>query len=345
VSPGSLSTADAVVDFTPRETPRPGRIASSVERAGNGPSDADHAVVVRLELKTLKLGMSPRIGEQDLEHAQALAHVLDKCPPVLVESGSNIVVDGVHRILAARMMGRTEIAARYFVGSHQEALVEAVRANISHGKPLTLNERTSAARRILQMVAEWSDRRIAEACGLSAKTIAKLRSEAGERATTRIGRDGRCRPVDPVLVRERIAARLREAPDARATDIARDLLTSPSTVRDVRRRLVEGDHRSSSSSALNGCSELRQRLASVPTAPLGQDQAIQTMSGGKDFGCWLDRSQIEAAHWERFIPEIPLSRLPELIDLATKREAEWRKFAAALEARIRERTTKLATLG
>lgn len=102
-----------------------------------------------VEVKLLKLGMSPRFGGQDTDHAQTLAFRLDDCPPILVERSTSTVIDGVHRVLAARMLGRTTIAARFFEGTHEEAFLEAVRSNIAHGKPLTLAEREAAAKKVL----------------------------------------------------------------------------------------------------------------------------------------------------------------------------------------------------
>ena len=69
------------------------------------------------EVKLLKVGMSPRFGEQDLDHARALADRFDDCPPILVERGTSTIIDGLHRVLAARMLGRTTIIVRFFEGT------------------------------------------------------------------------------------------------------------------------------------------------------------------------------------------------------------------------------------
>jgi hypothetical protein len=110
-----------------------------------------------MDVKLLKLGMSPRFSEQDLDHAKALAHRFDECPPIVVERSTLTVIDGVHRLLAARLLGRSKVIVNFFDGTHDEAYVEAVRANISHGKPLTLAEREAAAKKILGMRSDWSD--------------------------------------------------------------------------------------------------------------------------------------------------------------------------------------------
>ena len=43
----------------------------------------------QVDLKRLKLGLSPRFGEQDVDHARALAFRLDDCPPILVERSTS----------------------------------------------------------------------------------------------------------------------------------------------------------------------------------------------------------------------------------------------------------------
>src|ERR1019366_8276702 len=93
----------------------------------SGPAIGDLSEVA---LNRLNIGLSPRLGEQDLDHAQALAYQLDKCLPILVERSTFIVIDGVHRMLAARMLDRRVIAVRFFEGTREQAFAEAVSSNI-----------------------------------------------------------------------------------------------------------------------------------------------------------------------------------------------------------------------
>ncbi len=164
--------------------------------------------ITSVDVKLLKLGMSPRFGGQDVDHAQTLTFRLDDCPPILVERSTSTVIDGVHRVLAARMLGRTTIAARFFEGTHEEAFLEAVRSNIAHGKPLTLAEREAAAKKVLAMHSDWSDRLVGDICGLSDKTVGRLRKTTPDipQLSARVGRDGRHRPTDPQPLRKQIAA-------------------------------------------------------------------------------------------------------------------------------------------
>ena len=89
-----------------------------------------------MRLSDLMGSYSPRAVRVDEDHVLALAEVLDRLPPVVVDQRTMKVIDGVHRVEASRRLGRTEIRALLFSGSGTEALVVAVQANIRHGKPL-----------------------------------------------------------------------------------------------------------------------------------------------------------------------------------------------------------------
>ena len=304
------------------------------------PKVADDTAEV--EVSTLKSGVLLRFAGEDVEHAKSLACRLDDCPPILVERKTATVIDGAHRVLAAKLLGRDTIYVRYFTGTHEEAFVEAVKANVSHGKPLTLAEREAAAQKLLEMHGDWSNRLVASVCGLSDKTVGRLRMTSAElpQSPARVGRDGRHRPVDTRLLRNEIATALRAEPDARPDDVARSLSTSASTVRDVRKRLRRGDDPVQPARATT-----RRRTPLPPDdTPVdwSNDQAILSLPGGSGFAEWLTQSKVESRHWEAHLTEIPLGRIPQLIAEAKTRSAEWTEFAAALEERFKELNRKRA---
>jgi ParB-like chromosome segregation protein Spo0J len=310
------------------------------------PKVADGSAEV--EIATLKSGILVRFAGEDVEHAQSLAFRLDDCPPILVQRSTATVIDGAHRVLAAKLLGRETIRVRYFTGTHEEAFVEAVKANVSHGKPLTLAEREAAATKLLEMHCDWSNRLVASVCGLSDKTVGRLRKTTAElpQSAVRIGRDGRHRPVDKRLLRNEIATALRAEPDARPDDVARSLSTSPSTVRDVRKRLQRGDDAVQGGRAA-GATPRRTPLPlhdSDERTPVdwNNDKAILSLPGGSGFAEWLTQTKIESGHWEAHLFEIPLGRIPQLIAEAKTRAAEWTDFATALEKRFKELNRKRA---
>jgi ParB-like chromosome segregation protein Spo0J len=203
------------------------------------PFDVDGPVAT-VPVSALRLGHSPRQAGENLEHIRALADAPDELPPIIVRRADMRVVDGMHRLRAARLRGETRIAARFFDGDDSEAFVLAVRTNVTHGLPLSLTDRKAAAQRIVTSHAHWSDRMIATIAGLSAATIARIRKARAEPdPDVRVGHDGKVRPVNS-LERRRVArAILLAEPTLSLREVARRAGISPETARSVRRRLPD----------------------------------------------------------------------------------------------------------
>ncbi|MFJ8903132.1 ParB N-terminal domain-containing protein [Streptomyces sp. NPDC102370] len=165
-------------------------------------------------------------------------------PPILVQVDGCRVIDGLHRLEAARLMGDDRIRARFVDCSNSEALVIAMKANGAHGLPLSKADRLAGAQRVLGSHPDWSDRAIAGVTGLSAKTIAALRGRSAIAAPLggkRIGQDGRRRPVDAGEGRRRAAEYIAAHPDAPLRQVARAADVSLGTVHDVSARLRRGE--------------------------------------------------------------------------------------------------------
>ncbi len=172
-----------------------------------------------------------------------LAHSGAVLPPIIVHRPTMRVVDGLHRLRATVARGEDMIRARFFDGDRRDAFLISVRENTRHGLPLSLRDRTTAANRIVRSHAQWSDRAIAEATGLSPATVGEIRrvAQAGAQQTTRLGRDGRVRPLNASHGRLRAAQLITEMPNASLRQIAQLSGISPGTVRDVRARLGRGE--------------------------------------------------------------------------------------------------------
>jgi hypothetical protein len=153
--------------------------------------------VTRVPITALLPADSPRLSGEDLNHVHLLAESGAVLPPILVRRRTMRVIDGMHRLRAARLRGESGIEVVYYDGDDVGAFIEAVRANIAHGLPLTLADRRMAALRILTANSEMSDRSVAGLTGLSPKTVgAARRSVGGELLgpAYRLGQDGRRRP-------------------------------------------------------------------------------------------------------------------------------------------------------
>ncbi|WP_063771625.1 ParB/RepB/Spo0J family partition protein [Streptacidiphilus albus] len=197
---------------------------------------------VEVPIAVLTTGESPRSAGADEEHITRLAETEEQLPPILVDRRTMHVIDGIHRLAAARLRGQQTISVRFFDGSADDAFLRSVEANVAHGLPLSLADRRAAATRIVATHPHMSDRSVARASGLGAKTVAAIRqrSGAGPQENLRVGRDGRVRPLNSVQGRQRAAEVLAEHPQASLREVARIAGISPTTVSDVRKRLEAG---------------------------------------------------------------------------------------------------------
>lgn len=144
---------------------------------GHHPESPVESVLVR----SLRMTGSPRLTHPGEEHVRLLAGAGTELPPIVVHRPTTRVIDGTHRVHAARPRGEEKFRARFFDGSAEDAFVLAVRSNIAHGLPLRSAERTAAARRIIGTHPEWPDRVIAEAVGLTAarRTLVESPAQSG----------------------------------------------------------------------------------------------------------------------------------------------------------------------
>ncbi|MEF9904749.1 ParB/RepB/Spo0J family partition protein [Streptomyces sp. P9-A2] len=184
---------------------------------------------------------------EDPAHAQALAEVEHSLPPIIVHRRSMRVIDGSHRLLAARMKGREAIDVRFFDGPEGLAFLVAVQENVTHGLPLSRADREAAVRRVLSAQPLWSDRAVAAVTGLAPRTVAALRKVVVDGSTVqpaqlnvRLGRDGRYRPVNYSQGRLRASEVVTAYPEMPLREVARQAGVSVATARDVRQRVQRG---------------------------------------------------------------------------------------------------------
>lgn len=190
----------------------------------------------------------------------------------------------------------------------------------------------------------WSDRRIALACGVSPKLVARTRSGAAVaqpvQAGTekRVGRDGRARPVRAGAMRASILKMLDEQPNASLRTVAAALGVSPETVRTVRRTREAGvgvveTRWEGARSSLDDLVLLRFRREAP--APWRGDTAFSSTTTGEAFVDWFESTNIGDERCRA--DEVPLSRIYEIADEARRRAAFWTEFADLVERRARRR--------
>lgn len=200
--------------------------------------------VEQVAVDLLTVPHTPRLAGEDPEYVQQLADCAAQLPPIIVHRATMAVVDGAHRLRAARIRDRRHIAVRFFDGDEQDAALLSVAINVAQGRPLSPADRVAAAERVFRSRPQWSDRAVAAVVGLSATKVAQIRGEVVEgddEARFRVGRDGRARPMNAAQGRELASRLIRTNPHASLRQIARKAGIAPATVADVRNRMRRGE--------------------------------------------------------------------------------------------------------
>ena len=256
------------------------------------------------------------------------------------------VIDGMHRLRAAQARGAREIDVRFFEGPVEDAFVLAVESNVLHGMPLSTADRIAAAERILTTHPHWSDRSIAEVAGLAAKTVGSVRRRATgviPQSHTRVGRDGRVRPLDSSRGRQVASELIAKNPDVSLRQIVKAAKISLGTARDVRERLRRGE----SPIPRRNRSERVQRPPTVRAADeppnhadvlrqLRSDPSLRLTESGRILLRLLDTYAIESGRWDNISDNVPEHCLDRVAELAAECADVWRNFAEQLNRRRAE---------
>jgi hypothetical protein len=124
--------------------------------------------------------------------------------------------------------------------------------------------------------------------------------------------------------RRRIAELLAGDPHQSLRRVAAAAGTSPTTVMDVRDRLLKGQDPLPP--------RLRQHWQRDPVLAADPQTAA--------FATWFDSRSVSDGDWEDFIDTVPMTRLFQVIDDARRRAESWQRFAGALRERLVERQAR-----
>lgn len=311
------------------------------------------APVVTVPIGDLLRGDSPRSGGEVDVHVQALADSGDVLPPIIAHRSTMRVVDGMHRLRAALLRGDDEIRVRFFDGDERDAFVVAVRANVIHGLPLSLHDRREAAARILMSHPQWSDRWVASITGLAPRTVGGIRERSVEhslRSSTRVGRDGRVRPVNSAEGRRLASELVASNPSASLREVAQASGLAPSTVLDVRRRLTSDQEpsparRRASVNPASGPANAKLRRQQIETRrdvavdrgavmrTLRRDPSLRFNEAGRVLLRWLEASLLGISERDCIIRQTPLHCAAMVADLARENAQTWLEVAEQLGQR------------
>ena len=327
----------------------------------------EHLPEVDVPISGLVPGFFLRQTGTDPNHVRLLADAAGSAqlPSILVQRNRSRIIDGMHRVEAAKLRREEDIRARFIDCTDEEALVLSIKLNVLHGLPLSRADRISGAKRVLAAHRDWSDRAVAAVAGLSAKTIASLRNRSTEDMQfrgKRLGRDGKRRPVSAIEGKVRAAEYIDAHPEAPLREVARESGVSLGTVHAVRDkmrrglnlaveelrcpatesvglptptgRITEGPHAPTRSLAASVRRQDPRRLVWAEIAiKLTSDPALKYTDGGRAFLRWMASHSAQADEWHEFIDAIPAHWLREVSYLADSISAEWREFAEVLRNR------------
>lgn len=333
-----------------------GSLRSTLNGAAPGPAgmstpaEVSRRGIVTVPILALLPGESPRLEGEDKAHIARLAEAEGPLPPVLVDRRSMRVIDGMHRLMAALSKGRETIDVEFFDGPASDAFLRAVEENVTHGLPLSQADRRAAAARIVASHPHLSDRAVAQAAGLAARTVAGIRRRSSDtlpHLNARVGRDGRVRPLDGMAGRRRVAELLAEHPGASLREVARGAGVSPATAHDVRKRLERGEAPAPARPGANGsCAESAEPgpVASPRTRPppqvpppalvlekLLRDPSLRHKEQGRRLLRLLHQNATELQEWPGVIASVPPHCSAVVVQLARHYSQMWLNFAEELD--------------
>lgn len=316
----------------------------------------DRLPIITVPISSLTLDGFPRLGGENREHTRLLATTNATLPPIAVHRPTMRVIDGMHRIQAALLNGKDTIQARLYDCSEEAAFVLAVEANITHGLPLSLVDRKAAAARIIATHPTWSDRAVSASTGLSDKTVSAIRERSTAKlpqSNSRLGRDGRVRPVNTARSRQRAAELLKARPDAALREIAKAAGLSLATASDVRERVRRNEDpvprkyhgadasprgpsrtvKGRSTAASTRDLTTRDRRASSMLTILKDDPSLKFNEPGRRMLRWLHQHIIEPKNWEKVVDTVPPHCTKIVAEMARECANTWSGFANKLEQR------------
>jgi hypothetical protein len=148
------------------------------------------------------------------------------------------------------------------------------------------------------------------------------------------------RPVRADAQRDRIRQALLDQPQASLRQIGAEVGSSPETVRLVRHQLAaqvgggHGDVPNATAAGAAAETAFRQvRSEFDSTFDCSTDAAICSTREGRDFARWFDAGNVSCDEIRAHLAAIPISRIYEVTDEATRRANAWQAIAALLRTR------------
>ncbi|MEU2793419.1 hypothetical protein [Streptomyces sp. NPDC007100] len=320
-----------------------------------------------MPIRSLRLSAPVQIAGEQARNGRSPTEENTPSSPVVVHRPTMRVVDGLHRLCTALLRNKEKVEVVFVDGTVEGAFVRAAQLNAGDRTPLPHTDRMAEATRIIERHPQWSDRRIAEAAGTSPATVASLRSRCtgpDVRLDSRMGRDGRVRPLNAAERRRHAAEIILDRPEASLREIAAATGIAVATARDVRERLrlgadpvpakLRGAERRDASGAeaqegddteARAHDEVPRALGRLPAsgaaAPsvvpnLRRDPSLRFTEAGRTILQLLSAQSLDAAKRRRLADAVPSHRVSDVARAARRCAEQWLEFAREIELRAAE---------
>jgi hypothetical protein len=141
------------------------------------------------------------MSEPVLQEYSALLMEGVSFPPVVIfdDGSKKYLVDGFHRLYAAKRVGRDRIQADLHSGSKHEGFMYSLRANSSHGLQRSNEDKRHCVMKLVDdfEYIDKSDREIAELCAVSHTFVGKIR--AGNKSSATKKPNVMAKPINPYI--------------------------------------------------------------------------------------------------------------------------------------------------
>ncbi|WP_234367335.1 MULTISPECIES: hypothetical protein [Streptomyces] len=263
------------------------------------------------------------------------------------------VIDGMHRLRAAVILGLDTVDSQFFDGCEAEAFIQSVTRNIADGMLLSLADRRAAVRRILTSFPAMSDRSVAVYTGLDVGVVTEVRRHAAAdspRLNLPVRGGGTLPPPACTAELGQAANPLANAPEKPLRPIAQESgLPSLGTARSVRERLHKGEERAPDaqprmvSPRTPTARHAQVRSARPTTARTSRDllrilrnnPSLRDSQSGRDFLRWLHGHFITDDAWKELVENVPPHCTETVTEIAMKCSDTWRRFAEELSEKKR----------
>jgi ParB-like chromosome segregation protein Spo0J len=206
--------------------------------------------------------LNPRLEGVDMEVVEFYASIFREVvwPPILVDRATHKLLDGWHRVEAAKRAGVYTLPVQWVDAREEELFALAVKANLGHGVHLTKEERYRAISRLQR--ESWTNERIAAFLGSSPAMVGKTEKAEDLRIKFKVAaHPGAALPIETLVEVTRLPqeyhdeiAELACEVDAAPTDVRRTVRAikkgEVDTPQDIRRMMTDPEFAKSRKTAM-----------------------------------------------------------------------------------------------